>query len=67
MTKWEKEKELAVENLEDEETRIDKRIRELEQKACSRCWEHCYDYGLTDTEKEEYDEIVYELPRGEYK
>jgi len=39
--------------------RIDKRIKELENKAKCNCWEYCYENGLTKEEQEEYDELVY--------
>jgi hypothetical protein len=36
----------------------DERIKELERKASCECWGYCYENGLTDKEREEYDKLV---------
>ena len=36
-----------------------KRATALEKIASAKCWEYCYENGLTDSEQAEYDRIVY--------
>ena len=38
---------------------ISERLKELENKACSECWEYCFENGLNKAEQEEYDDLVY--------
>jgi Pyruvate/2-oxoacid:ferredoxin oxidoreductase delta subunit len=45
------------------EKQIDKRVKELEKKACANCWEYCYEQGLDEKEKKEYDHLVYGEPK----
>jgi len=39
-------------------SKSDKRIKALEEKAVSECWQYCYEQGLTAKEQAEYDKLV---------